>query len=154
MSAPFPDIGAEIAHLKQLSIEDLRVRWRAIYAKWPPASLQKYLLVNMIAYDLQVREFGRLGKDQAGYLNAIYKDMSRAESMPTPGQPEAGKFMVGTVFVREHEGTVHHVTMAADGFVWAGNVYSSLSAVARAITGTNWNGRRFFGLLDNRRADL
>jgi hypothetical protein len=143
------DIGAEIAELKLMSIEQLRIRWRAIFAKRPPESLPKYLLVNMIAYDLQATEFGDLGKEQTHYLDTIYKDVNRAASLPAPGQPEPGKFMIGTVLVREHEGVIHQVTVASEGFIWAGNLYSSLSAAARAITGTNWNGRRFFGLADN-----
>jgi hypothetical protein len=153
MSAPIPDIGADIADLKLMSIEDLRIRWRAIFAKRPPESLPKYLLVSMIAYDLQAREFGNLEKDQTRYLDAIYKNLNRAAFIPAPGQSDTGKFMIGTVFVREHAGMTHHVVVASEGFLWAGNVYSSLSAVARAITGTNWNGRRFFGLVDNRQVD-
>ena len=149
MSAPALDIGAEIADLKQMSVEALRIRWRAIFAKRPPESLPRYLLVNMIAYDLQARELGDLGNEQARYLGTIYKDVNRAASLPVPGRLESGKFMIGTVFVREHEGVTHHVAVALGGFIWAGNLYSSLSAVARAITGTNWNGRRFFGLTDN-----
>jgi len=148
MIDPVLDIGAEITDLKQLDIEDLRIRWRAIFTRRPPETLPKYLLVSMIAYDLQAREFGNLGKDRTRYLDAIYKDVNGAASIPAPGQPEPGKFMIGTVFVREYERVTHHVTVASEGFIWAGNLYSSLSAVARAITGTNWNGRRFFGLGD------
>jgi hypothetical protein len=51
----------------------------------------------------------------------------------------------GTVLVRDHAGRRHTVTVVRDGFVWEGNTYSSLSAIARAITGTAWSGPRFFG---------
>ena len=50
------------------------------------------------------------------------------------------------MLVREHDGALHQVTVVPDGFAWNGTTYDSLSAVARAITGTNWNGPRFFGL--------
>jgi len=50
------------------------------------------------------------------------------------------------VLVREHAGVLHRVTVAADGFEWNGRIFGSLSALARAITGVNWSGRRFFGL--------
>ena len=52
----------------------------------------------------------------------------------------------GTVLVREWGGVTHHVTVVADGFLWNGKTYPSLSSVARTITGTNWNGPRFFGM--------
>jgi hypothetical protein len=55
----------------------------------------------------------------------------------------------GTILVREWQGTTHHATVVADGFVWNGRSYSSLSAIARAITGTKWNGYRFFGLRED-----
>ncbi|MER2267023.1 DUF2924 domain-containing protein, partial [Methylobacterium oxalidis] len=53
-----------------------------------------------------------------------------------------------TQLVREHAGQVHSVTVLADGFAWQGRTFTSLSKVARAITGTRWNGPRFFGLRD------
>ena len=52
----------------------------------------------------------------------------------------------GTILVREWQGTTHHVTVGDEGFLWNGRTYRSLSGIARAITGTNWNGPRFFGM--------
>jgi Protein of unknown function (DUF2924) len=52
----------------------------------------------------------------------------------------------GTVLVREYQGARHTVTVVANGFVWREATYASLSTIAQAITGTNWNGPRFFGL--------
>jgi hypothetical protein len=56
----------------------------------------------------------------------------------------------GTILVREWQGTTHHVTVTDDGFLWNGKPHRSLSTITRAITGTKWNGPRFFGLLDTR----
>ena len=70
----------------------------------------------------------------------------RAESsaaLSTPSLPRSG-----TVLVREWQGTTHHVTIVNDGFLWNGSTYRSLSGIARAITGTKWNGPRFFGMRD------
>ena len=53
---------------------------------------------------------------------------------------------IGTVLVRDYQGRRHTVTVGPDGYVWEGNLYSSLSAIARAITGTAWSGPRFFAL--------
>ncbi|TDR35002.1 hypothetical protein DES43_1111 [Aquamicrobium defluvii] len=61
--------------------------------------------------------------------------------------------MVGTRLVREWGGVEHTVTVMKDGFDWQGRKFKSLSAVARAITGTQWNGYRFFGLRETRRDD-
>jgi hypothetical protein len=56
------------------------------------------------------------------------------------------RLKAGTVLVREYQGERHTVTVVPDGFVWHDTTYSSLSTIARAITGTAWNGPRFFGL--------
>jgi Protein of unknown function (DUF2924) len=61
--------------------------------------------------------------------------------MPTAPLPRSG-----TILVREWQGTTHHVTVGDEGFLWNGRTYRSLSGIARTITGTNWNGPRFFGM--------
>ena len=48
--------------------------------------------------------------------------------------------------VREYQGERHEVMVAADGFIWREKTYASLSMIAREITGTSWNGPRFFGV--------
>ncbi|MFN7321876.1 MAG: DUF2924 domain-containing protein [Methylobacterium sp.] len=65
----------------------------------------------------------------------------------TPPPPLA-RFKPGTVLMREHAGEMHKVTVLDVGYGWNGLTYRSLSEVARAITGTSWNGPRFFGLRD------
>ena len=60
------------------------------------------------------------------------------------------RIKVGSVLVREHEGKLHEAYVVPDGFSWQGKTYASLSTIARKITGTKWNGPRFFGLRDNR----
>ena len=68
-----------------------------------------------------------------------------AAAVPVPGH---GRLMAGTVLIREHEGRQHHVMVTDGNFVWNGKTFPSLSKVAHAITGTKWNGPRFFGLRD------
>jgi hypothetical protein len=65
-------------------------------------------------------------------------DVRGSDAMPLP--------RAGTVLVREWRGVAHHVTIVEDGFLWNGTTHRSLSTIARAITGTNWNGPRFFGM--------
>ena len=67
---------------------------------------------------------------------------------PIPPVSVSRSLKPGTLLAREHDGQVHRVTVTAEGFAWNGAVYQSLSEIARLITGTRWNGPRFFGLRD------
>jgi len=141
------NIEAEIEELGKLDTESLRSRWKWEFGKACPPHLSKPLLVRLLAYRLQVRAFGDLSKESKRLLDGLAAEnadgtKSKA-SIPLPGH---GKLMKGTVLVREHEGHPHHVMVAEKGFVWNGVTYPSLSKVAFAITGTKWNGPRFFGL--------
>ncbi len=141
------DIDDAIAELKQMSLEDLRLRWRTTFAKTTPMNLPRHLLVYMIAYRLQADLHGDLGKDPKRYLDTVGKTVGQdpAAEISNPGTDRKG-FKVGTLLVREHDSVQHRVTVTPEGFLWGDRTYASLSAVAKAITGTNWNGRRFFGL--------
>lgn len=83
---------------------------------------------------------GILGQQLDGGDLAVRR--RRADDRPT----------IGTKLCREHQGVLHQVTVLQDGYEWEGRPYQSLSAIARTITGTRWNGLVFFGL-KNRRAD-
>jgi hypothetical protein len=141
------DVEDAIAELKQLSLEGLRLRWRTSFAKTTPMQLPRHLLVYMIAYRMQVDLHGDLGKDQKRYLDTVGKTVGQDPAAEVSSHSIDRKpFKVGTLLVREHEGVQHRVTVTPEGFLWGDSTYASLSAVAKAITGTNWNGRRFFGL--------
>jgi len=147
------DIDEAIAELKRLSLENLRLRWRTTFAKTTPMNLPRHLLVYMIGYRLQADLHGDLGKDEKRYLDTVGKAVVQdpAAEISSPGTDRKG-FKIGTLLVREHDGVLHKVTVIPEGFLWGDRSYASLSAVAKAITGTNWNGRRFFGLpLDGER---
>jgi hypothetical protein len=129
-------IEAEIARLRSLALDALRRRWRAVFGRTPPAALSKDLLRRMIACRLQEQAFGGLDRESLTFLDGL------ARHGGTPGR----QLKPGTVLVRDHQGQRHTVTVAPDGFDWQGTIYSSLSAIARAITGTAWSGPRFFAL--------
>jgi hypothetical protein len=130
-------IEAEIEHIRSLGLEELRKRWRMTFGSLPPRALTKDLIARMIAYRLQEEAFGGLDKATIKLLDRL----ARGE------KPELNRRLKpGTVLVREYRGERHTVTVASDGFVWRDTTYSSLSTIARAITGTAWNGPRFFGL--------
>ena len=129
-------IEAEIAQLRSLALDALRRRWRAMFGRTPPAALSKDLLGRMIAWRMQEHAFGGLDRESLSFL----------EGLARHGGSPRRQLKPGTVLVRDYQGERHTVTVVPDGFDWQGATYTSLSAIARAITGTAWSGPRFFAL--------
>jgi Protein of unknown function (DUF2924) len=129
-------IEAEIARLHSLALDALRRRWRAMFGRTPPAALSKDLLGRMIAWRMQEQAFGGLDRESLKFLDSLARDYGSPRRQLKPG----------TVLVRDYQGERHTVTVVPDGFNWQGTTYTSLSAIARAITGTAWSGPRFFAL--------
>jgi hypothetical protein len=137
----------EIAHLRGLDLDGLRARWRSIIGRPPPSHVPKTLLLRVLAYRVQAAALGDLDRVTARLLARLASQARSGERAEVP-VPDSIGLKPGTVLVREWEGTPHRVMVLADGFAWNGATYQSLSQVARAITGTRWNGPRFFGLRD------
>ena len=131
-------IDAEVDQIRSLGIVALRTRWRAMFAVMPPAGLTKDIIARMIAFRIQEQAFGGLEKDAVTLLERL----ARGDK---PGAVNR-RLKPGTVLVREHNGERHTVIVVPDGFLWRETTYASLSTIARTITGTAWNGPRFFGL--------
>jgi Protein of unknown function (DUF2924) len=129
-------IEAEIARIRSLALDALQRRWRVIFGRTPPAALSKDLLGRMIACRLQEQAFGGLDRESLSFLDGLARHGGSPRRQLKPG----------TVLVRDYQGQRHTVTVAPYGFDWKGTTYSSLSAIARAITGTAWSGPRFFAL--------
>ena len=129
-------IAAEIADIRSLAPDGLRRRWRAVFGGKPPVGLSKDLLGRMIAMRIQEQAFGGLDRDSLTLLDGLARR----------GVPPHRQLKPGTVLLREYQGQRHTVTVGREGFDWQGTSYSSLSAIARAITGTAWSGPRFFAL--------
>src|SRR5215208_4910860 len=109
--------------------------------------LPRALLLRILAYRIQADAAGDLDPTTIKLLDRL----GRGEISEIP-LPELRAIKPGTLLVREWEGTLQRVVVLESGFAWNGRTYESLSKVARAITGTNWNGPRFFGLRDRARA--
>lgn len=105
----------------------------------------------MLAYRLQADQHGDLGKEAVRLLDAITSDLADGKT-PDIKPPSERRLKLGTILVREHQGVQHRVMVMAEGFVWQGKTFMSLSSAAKAITGTNWNGQRFFGLKEKVRS--
>jgi hypothetical protein len=138
----------EIVHLRGLDLKGLRARWQSVLQRPAPGHLPRHLLFAIIAYRIQADRFGDLdqgttqvldrtgSKDTGATVSARLVSFDQKRTDLTPG----------TVLVREWDRRSQRVMVMADGFAWNGQTYGSLSKVAFAITGTNWNGPRFFGL--------
>jgi hypothetical protein len=141
MAAPVDPaaVEAEIDLIRSLGLDALRARWRATFGRTPPAGLTKDIMGRMLAWRIQEQAFGGLDRSTLKLLEGLAKgDKSRLE----------GKrhLKAGTVLIREYRSERHTVTVVPDGFLWQGTTYGSLSTIAHEITGTKWNGPRFFGL--------
>ena len=133
-----------IEGIARLSRVQLRQLWRQELKHPPPRSLGRDVLALGIAYTWQERSQGGLSARVAKELDRLSTQLLQLTPSPLPSRTPA--LRTGTVLIREWQGTTHHVTVTADGFIWNDRPYSSLTSVARAITGTGWNGPRFFGL--------
>jgi len=138
-----PEVEAEVAALGDLNLAAIRERWRALFGNPPPLSLRHAFLVAACAYSIRTKAFGGLSAATRRRLRAIAE--AARDGKPTPAAPVRTK--AGTRLVRAWGGHTHVVTTQPDGrFEYDGQTYRSLSAIARAITGTNWNGHTFFGV--------
>ncbi|MFL5000375.1 MAG: DUF2924 domain-containing protein [Xanthobacteraceae bacterium] len=136
----------DLENLEQLSRAELRTLWTQELAEEPPPSLGRDILALGIAYARQERRYGGLSRPVAKELDRLLAralEDGKEPLVSTRPLPRAG-----TILVREWQGTTHHVTVTDDGFLWNGKPHRSLSSIARALTGTTWNGPRFFGLRD------
>lgn len=136
----------QIAELQMLSTEQLWERWRALLGTEPP-HYQREFLIRRLAYRIQEIVHGGLSNTSRQLIAEIVGEQNSTrsthtrQSTRTPSRP-----LPGTRLIREWNGQRYEVTVTAAGFEFAGKPYHSLSAIATAITGTHWNGRRFFGL--------
>jgi Protein of unknown function (DUF2924) len=140
----------EIAHLRGLDLRGLRSRWQSVFRRPAPAHLTRHLLFAIIAYRLQADRF-----DDLDHATLQVLDRTAAKEAGSTTVARLAKFdqkrttlTPGTVLVPEWDRRSQRVMVLADGFAWNGQTYDSLSKVAFAITGTKWNGPRFFGLRD------
>jgi hypothetical protein len=140
----------EIVHLRGLDLNVLRARWRSVLQSPAPDHLPRHLLFAIIAYRIQADRFGDLDHETRQLLDRIgprESSTAMAARLVSFDQKRT-ELTAGTVLVREWDRRSQRVMVMSDGFAWNGRTYDSLTKVAFAITGTKWNGPRFFGLRD------
>ena len=145
----------EIAHLRGLDLNGLRARWQSVFQKSAPAHLPRHLLFAILAYQLQAERFGDLDHETRQMLDrTAANETGAAISVRLMNlDQKRSELTPGTVLVREWDRRSQRVMVMTEGFAWNGQTYDSLSKVAFAITGTKWNGPRFFGLRNKKPTD-
>jgi hypothetical protein len=137
------DTGASISGLEALTISELRIEWQRLYQVAPPTRLSRDLLLRGIAYKVQERAYGALSLGLKRRLRSLADGANQRDA--TAGTP-AFALKPGTKLVREWHRHVHTVCVLEDGFEYQGELYRSLTRIARRITGAAWSGPRFFGI--------
>ena len=142
---------ARLAALKAMSVNELKAEWQALYDAPAPNNSRNFL-EGRLAYRIQELTYGGPDKQTRRLLDLLADEvegtLTRKAQIADPRNP-----VVGTKLIREWDGVAHTVTVLREGFDWDGQRYKSLSAVARAITGTRWNGYRFIGLRERKRGE-
>ena len=138
------DLAAQVRALPGCPRGKLEEQWRRLWGSAPPRHGSREFLVRAVAYGLQVEAYGG--------LDAKTLRLLRKGPQPNGGQSQTrpSRLSKGSKILRKWHGEVHEVLVLDKGFAWRGETHTSLSAIARAITGTRWNGLIFFGLKSQR----
>jgi hypothetical protein len=142
---------SRLVALKALSVKELKAEWEKLIGTAAPNNSRAFLELR-IAYRLQELTYGGPDRETRRMLDLLADEIEghnrRKHQIADPRNP-----VVGTKLIREWDGVEHTVTVLKDGFDLQGRKFKSLSAVAREITGTRWNGYRFFGLRERMREE-
>jgi hypothetical protein len=150
-------VAAEIEALERLGVDELRLQWRNRWGRLAPARLSRSLLYRVMVYRIQAEAFGDLDRETKRMLDRLADytpadpSMVGASTAEPTGRPSAPAgnaaplvLKPGALLTREWQGRIERVMVLEEGFAWNGKTHASVSAVAFAITGVKWNGRRFF----------
>jgi hypothetical protein len=142
---------SRLAALKAMSVKDLKVEWEKLLGTAAPNNSRTFLEIR-IAYRLQELTYGGPDRETRRMLDLLADEVEghnrRKHQIADPRNP-----VIGTKLIREWDGVEHTVIVLKDGFDLQGRKFKSLSAVAREITCTRWNGYRFFGLRERMRGE-
>jgi len=142
---------ARLAALKRMSVRELKAEWQSLYGEAAPNNSRVFLEIRL-GYRLQELTYGGIDRDTRRVLDLLADEVEglprRKSQIADPRNP-----VVGTRLIRNWDGVAHTITVLNDGFDWQGRKFKSLSAIAREITGTRWNGYRFFGLRESKREE-
>lgn len=146
MHDPIP---ARLAAFKTTPTTELKQQWRELFETEPPPFNRRYL-ESRLAYRIQELAYGGLKPETIRRLEQLGEELDGGDRKKRSLHANRNRPITGTRLLREWQGVEQIVTVTTDGFEWQGRPYRSLSAIARAITGTRWNGWTFFGLKNHR----
>jgi hypothetical protein len=135
---------ARLAALKTTPTPQLKEQWRQLFEGEPPAFNRRYL-ESRLAYRIQELAYGGLKPETVRRLEKLGEELDGGR-VDVRKRPANDRPISGTRLIRDYQGVEHCVTVRDNDFEYQGRPYKSLSAIARAITGTQWNGVVFFGL--------
>ncbi len=150
------DLCRLVSDLQSLDRRQLLLQWRNHLGGTPPSHLPTWMLMRVLAYRLQAAVLGDLESGLLRRLRGAEDRESEAQTSPfanrSPATRDGVGLRPGAMLAREWRGKLERVTVLEDGYAWNGKTYRSLSMIAKAITGTSWNGHRFFGLRSGSRS--
>ena len=147
---PPADVLGRLAALKTAPAAELQAQWRELFGKEAPPHNRTFLQ-SRLAYRVQELAYGGLKPETLRWLEAMGEQLDGGNITLRRIRGD-DKPITGTKLMRQYQGVEHAVVVRVDGYEWEGRPYRSLSAIARAITGTRWNGWTFFGLKTQRGA--
>ena len=133
-----------VAALKRTPTPELKQQWQQLFDTPPPRYNRRFLEIRL-AYRIQELAYGGLKPETITRLEAMGQQLDGGNPVMRRIRTD-DKPIAGTRLIREYQGIEQTVTVRNDGYEWQGRPYRSLSAIARAITGTRWNGWVFFAL--------
>lgn len=143
-SIPKPDVPALLTALPGADIRDLKQQWRSLFGSEAPPYNRRFL-ESRLAYRIQELAYGGIKPEIIKHIEELGEQID-GRNMILRRVRQTQRPVPGTRLLREYQGVEYIATVTRDGFEYQGRPYQSLSAVARAITGTRWNGWAFFGL--------
>ena len=132
-----------LAVLPKMSNAQLHALWEKLFKQTPPRQVRRGLLIRILTYRIQEQAYGGLSPATRKRLGELAR---KFETNPSAELSSALRIKPGTRLIRDWRGQSHRVTVLENGYEYAGKRYSSLSQIARLITGTRWSGPLFFGL--------
>jgi hypothetical protein len=145
---PQADVLGRLAALKTTATPELKQQWRELFGAEPPPYNRRFL-ESRLGYRIQELAYGGLKPETLARLEKLGEQFDGGKVAVRRIRGD-DKPIAGTRLIREFQGVEHTVTVLQDGYEYQGRPYQSLSAIARAITGTRWNGWVFFGLKNKR----
>lgn len=155
------NMARELAYLRRMTPAELRVKYAEVFGETSRSGNREHL-IKRIAWRIQANDEGGLSERARRRAEELANDFDARLTAPKPrdGVPTARQTlplsrpiptddrlpMPGTILTRQYRGETLQVSVLADGFEFEGEVYGSLTAIAKKITGSHWNGFHFFGL--------